>query len=110
MKHHTLITFSPEGIYIPHSFYQANMGFVVYRCDECGKLILADGGAFLAHKKMRHGSRGYGKSKPLAVIESREKKYEFRDVPQHERERWIKANGKLRRVTVRGFDVKAYVV
>jgi hypothetical protein len=86
------------------------MGFVVYRCDECGKLILADGGAFLAHKKMQHGSRGYGKSEPVAVIEGRERKYEFRDVPQDEREQWIKANGKLRRVTVRGSDVKARVV
>jgi hypothetical protein len=86
------------------------MGFVVYRCDECGKLILADGGAFLAHKKMQHGSRGYGKSEPMAVIESRERKYEFRDVPQDKRERWIKANGTQREVTVRGADVKAYVL
>lgn len=86
------------------------MGFVVYRCDECGKLILADGGAFLAHKKMQHDSRGYGKSMAVAVIESRERKYEFRDVPQEKRERWIKANGKLGRVTVRGSDVEAYVV
>lgn len=86
------------------------MGFVVYRCDECSKLILADGGAFLAHKKVQHGSRGYGKSEAVAVIEGREKKYEFRDVPQDERERWIRTNGTLKRVSVRGSDAKAYVV
>lgn len=86
------------------------MGFVVYRCDECGKLILADGGAFLAHKKVQHGSRGYGKSQAVAVIESRERKYEFRDVPQEQRERWIKTSGTLERVKVRGSDAKAYVV
>jgi len=69
------------------------MGYSVYRCDECGALLLADGGAFLAHKKRKHGSSGYGGSKVVAVILSREKKYEFRDVPQEERWKWVKTNG-----------------
>lgn len=72
------------------------MGYLVYKCDECGFLILADGGSFLAHKKTKHNSQGYGKSKLMAVIGSRERKYEFRDVPQEKREEWIKANGTLR--------------
>jgi len=71
------------------------MGYTVYECYECGALILSDGGAFLAHKKTRHNSRGYGKSNVLAVIQSREKKYEFRDIPQEKRMEWIKANGVL---------------
>jgi hypothetical protein len=72
------------------------MGYSVYRCDECDALLLADGGAFLAHKKTKHNSRGYGRSKVVAVIENREKKYEFRDVPQEKREGWIKTNGILK--------------
>jgi len=72
------------------------MGYLVYKCDECGMLLLADGGAFLAHKKTKHDSPGYGRSKLVAVIADREKKHEFRDVPQAKRERWIKANGKLK--------------
>ncbi len=72
------------------------MGYKVYRCDECGALLLADGGAFLAHKKTKHNSRGYGGSKVVVVITDRERKYEFRDVPQEKREEWIKANGKLK--------------
>lgn len=72
---------------------EAMMGYSVYRCDECGALLLADGGAFLAHKKRKHGSRGYGGSKVVAVILNRERKYEFRDVPQEERWEWIEANG-----------------
>lgn len=71
------------------------MGYSVYKCDECGKLILADGGAFLAHKKTKHNSRGYGNSKVVAIITNRKRKYEFRDVPQEEREQWIKTNGVL---------------
>lgn len=69
------------------------MGYRVFRCDECGALILADGGAFLAHKRTKHGSRGYGRSKVVAIIADREKKYEFRDIQQEKREEWIKANG-----------------
>lgn len=69
------------------------MGYLVYKCDECGAVILADGGAFLAHKKKRHNSRGYGRSKIVAIIRGRERKYEFRDVAPEERERWIEANG-----------------
>lgn len=69
------------------------MGYSVYRCDECGALLLADGGAFLAHKKRKHGSRGYGGSEVVAVILSRGRKYEFRDVPQEEKWKWIKTNG-----------------
>jgi hypothetical protein len=57
------------------------MGYSVYKCDECGKLILADGGAFLAHKKSKQNSPGYGKSKVVAIIPYKEKKYEFRDIP-----------------------------
>jgi hypothetical protein len=72
------------------------MGYKVYKCDECGFLILSDGGAFLAHKKTKHNLSGYGKSKVVAIIENREKKYEFRDVPQEKREEWIKTNGKLK--------------
>jgi len=72
------------------------MGYLVYRCDECGALILSDGGAFLAHKKTKHNSHGYGRSKVFAVIEDREKKYEFRDISQEKREKWIEANGKLK--------------
>jgi len=70
------------------------MGYKVYKCDECDVLLLADGGAFLAHKKTKHNSRGYGRSKVVAVIRDRKRKYEFRDVPQEKREEWIKANGK----------------
>ncbi len=73
------------------------MVYRIYKCDECDALILSDGGAFLAHKKTKHNSRGYGRSKVVAVITSRERKYEFRDVPQEKREEWIKANGKLKR-------------
>ena len=69
------------------------MGYLVYKCDECGKLILSDGGAFLAHKKSKHNSSGYGKSKVVAIILDKEKKYEFRDIPQEKREEWIKTNG-----------------
>jgi len=72
------------------------MGYRVYKCDECGALILADGGAFLAHRKTKHNNRGYGKSKVVAIIADREKKYEFRDVAQEKREEWIKANGELK--------------
>lgn len=72
------------------------MGYRVFRCDECGALILADGGAFLAHKRTRHRSRGYGRSKVVAIIADREKKYEFRDIQQEKREEWIKANGVLK--------------
>ena len=72
------------------------MGYKVHKCDECGAVLLADGGAFLAHKKTKHNSRGYGGSKVVAVITDRERKYEFRDVPQEKREEWIKANGKLK--------------
>jgi len=72
------------------------MGYSVYTCDECGAILLADGGAFLAHKKTKHNSRGYGRSMVVAVIENREKKYEFRDVPQEKREEWIKTNGILK--------------
>ena len=57
------------------------MGYSVYKCDECGKLILADGGAFLSHKKSKQNSPGYGKSKVVAIIPYKEKKYEFRDIP-----------------------------
>jgi hypothetical protein len=86
------------------------MGFVVYRCEICGKFILADGGAFLAHRKMQHSSRGYGESELVAVIGSRERKYEFRDVPQEQREQWIKTNGTLKTVSIRGSGVKVHVV
>ena len=72
------------------------MGYLVYRCDECGALLLADSGAFLAHKKTKHDSRGYGGSKVVAMIARRERKYEFRDVPQEERWEWIKTNGVLK--------------
>ncbi len=72
------------------------MGYYIYRCDECGLLILVDGGAFLAHKKTKHNSRGYGRSKVVAIINGREKKYEFRDAPQDKRMEWIKANGVLK--------------
>jgi hypothetical protein len=45
------------------------------------------------HKKIAYRSGGYGESKVVATIESRSKKYEFRDVPQEEREIWIKIVG-----------------
>lgn len=72
------------------------MGYSVCKCDEFGKLILADGGAFLAHKRTKHNSQGYGKSKIVAIILDKEKKHEFRDIPQEKREEWIKTNGVLK--------------
>lgn len=86
------------------------VGYLVYRCDECGKLLLADGGAFLAHKKKQHNSQGYGESKVVAVIETREKKYEFRDTKQNQREEWLKKNGIIKHVRVRKSDVQVYVI
>lgn len=86
------------------------MGYLVYMCEECGKLLLSEGGSFLAHRKMQHNKQGYGESKVVAVIESREKKYEFRDVPKEQREEWIKNNGTLRRRRVKGSDTEVYVI
>ncbi len=71
------------------------MGYRVYKCDECDALLSADGGAFLAHKKTKHNSHGYCRSKVVAVITDRKRKYEFRDVPQEKREEWTRVNGKL---------------
>lgn len=86
------------------------MGYLVYRCEECGKLLLSDGGSFLAHKKMQHNKQGYGKSKIVVVIEGRAKKYEFRDTPQQQREKWIKDNGMLKHMRVKGSDAQVYVI
>ena len=86
------------------------MGYLVYRCEECGKFLLSDGGSFLAHRKAQHNKQGYGISKVVAVIESREKKYEFRDVPKEKREEWIKNNGTLSHMRVKGSDAKVYVI
>ncbi|MFB0569607.1 MAG: hypothetical protein ACETV0_08365 [Nitrososphaeria archaeon] len=72
------------------------MEYWVFKCDECGAIMLADGGAFLAHRKTKHNRRGYGRSKAVAIIAGREKKYQFRDVPQKKRDEWIKANGVLK--------------
>ena len=87
-----------------------SMGYLVYRCEECGKFLLSDGGSFLAHKKMQHNKPGYGKSKVVAIIESREKKYDFRDTPQEQREKWIKDNRMLRREKVKGSDTEVYII
>jgi len=72
------------------------VGYWVFKCDECGAILLADGGAFLAHRKTKHNRRGYGRSKAVAIIAGRDKKYQFRDVPQKKRDEWIKANGVLK--------------
>jgi hypothetical protein len=86
------------------------MGYLVYRCEECGKFLLSDGGSFLAHRKVHHNKQGYGKSKVVAVIERRDKKYEFRDIPKEQREEWIKNNGTLKRRRVKGTDTEVYVI
>jgi len=83
------------------------MGYWVFKCDECGAIILADGGAFLAHRKTKHNRRGYGGSKAVAIIANREKKYRFRDVPQKKRDEWIKTNGVLKPLGTARF-VQAY--
>jgi hypothetical protein len=86
------------------------MGYLVYRCEECVRFLLSDGGSFLAHKKMKHRMPGYGESRVVAIIESREKKYEFRDTPQEHREKWIKDNGMLKHVKLKGLDTEVYVI
>lgn len=86
------------------------MGYLVYKCDECCKLLLSDGEAFLAHKKTKHDIRGYGESKVIAVIEDGEKKYEFRDTPQEKRLEWIKTNGAMRPRRIKKVVQKVYVI
>ena len=86
------------------------MGYLVYRCEECSKFLLSDGGSFLAHKKMQHHKSSYGKSKVVAIIESREKKYEFRNTPQEQREKWIKDNGILKHKKLKESDIEVYVI
>lgn len=86
------------------------MGYLVYRCEECGKFLLSDGGSFLAHKKMQHHRSGYGESKVVAIIEGREKKYELRDTPQEQREKWIKDNGIAKQKTVKRSNMEVYVI
>lgn len=86
------------------------MGYSVYRCEECGKFLLSDGGSFLAHKKVQHNKNGYGESKVVAIIESRERKYEFRDTSQKQREDWIKKNGRVENRKVKGSTIKVYTI
>jgi len=86
------------------------MGYLVYKCEECSKFLLSDGGSFLAHKKMQHHKSGYGESKVVAIIKSREKKYEFRDTPQRQREKWIKDNGMVMHKKVKGSEKEVYVI
>ncbi len=86
------------------------MGYLVYKCEECGRFLLSDGGSFLAHKKMQHQKSSYGKSKVVAIIESREKKYEFRDIPHDQREKWVKDNGTVKHKKVKGLDTEVYVI